>query len=423
MKIPFGLRIHDQRMVDLTEVANGKRCGCRCPDPKCGEELIAKQGPKQVWHFAHKSGAACTGGYESAVHRMAKQMIMERGQVWVPPRRFERDILGPRDDVDGGYSWKESLSFVVCTEGVKTLTECREEERVETRKPDVLALLEGQPIAIEIAYTHFCDEEKLRWLKAQNLTTLEIDVGMTPDIEMSAIRAILEVRLFTSSPFTTWLVHSSDAAAFSQFETAEQQLRTNNAEKDAAFLKEVERKRANRKSIDEFKANIRDIDYWTYKVNRDLTLRIAYSKIRCTLSWHGYIKSAPESLKGATLKLAHKYGGFYNNNYSIWEFRTPEDEAEPLYRKMINFMASALTGPATSSNTSQITHKVGSPRSPTIPEGAARFIAPVFQNEIDDETFKERAAILEFENKVSREEAERMAAKEILTSKVFNSDK
>ncbi len=385
MKIPFGLRIHDQRMVDPTEVANGESCDCCCPDPECGEKLIAKQGQKQVWHFAHKPGANCTGGYESAVHRMAKQMIMERGQVWVPQRRFERDILGPRDDVDGGYSWKESLSFVVCTEGVKTLTECREEERVETRRPDLLALLEGQPVAIEIAYTHFCDEEKLRWLKARNLTTLEIDVGMTPDIEMPAIRAILEARLFTSSPFTTWLVHSSDAEAFSQFETAEQQLKTNNAEKDAAFLKEVERKRANRNSINEFKVSIKDIDYWTFKVNRDLTLRIAYSKIRCTLSWCGYIKSAPESLKGATLKLAHKYGGFYNKNYSIWEFRTPEDEAEPLYRKMIDFMASALTEPEANSNTSQITHKVRSSRSPTIPEGTAKFIVPVFQNEVDDD--------------------------------------
>lgn len=421
MKIPFGLRTTDQCMVDPTEVANGKSCGCCCPE--CGEELIARQGEIQTWHFAHQSNAHCTGGYESAIHRMAKQMIMQRSQVWVPQRRFDRDILGSRDDVDGGYSWKESLSFVVSTEGVKTLSECREEERVETRRPDLLAILEGQPIAIEIAYTHFCDEEKLGWLKARNLTTLEIDVGISPDTEMSDIRAILEVRLFSSTTFTTWLVHSGDSAAFSQLEKAAQQLRMVNAEKDASFLKDVERKRANKKSIDEFKASIKDIDYWTHKINRDLTLRVAYSKIRCTLSWHGNIKSAPESLKDAPLKLARKYGGFYNKRFSIWEYRVPEDKAEPLYRKMIAFMASALTESALPSSTSPTVRKVSAPNSKTAPDQATQFVTPVFQSSVDNETFRERAAILEFENKVSREEAERMAAREILMSKAFGSSK
>jgi len=338
MKIPFGLRIHDQRMVDPTEVTKGQSCGCICPDPNCGKKLIAKQGNINEWHFAHETGSNCAKGYESAIHRMAKQMVMERAQVWVPERRFDREILGQRDDVDGGYSWKELLSSIVCTEGLKTLTYCKEEERVEERRPDLLASLEGRPIAIEIAYTHFCDETKLDWFKARNLTTLEIDVGMPPNIKLADIRLELEARLFSPSYHSTWLIHSGDANGFAQIEAAEKHLRALNADKDTAFLKAVERKRAEKKSKDNFKEKIKDIDCWAYRVNRDLTLQIAYSQIRCTLKWHGYIKSAPESLKQATLKLAHKYGGNFNSTYKIWEFRTPENQAEELYEKLIAFV-------------------------------------------------------------------------------------
>lgn len=376
MKIPFGLRTHDQRMVDPTEVTRGESCGCVCPNPDCGKELIAKQGDENEWHFAHKPGADCApgyAGYESAIHRMAKQMIMERAEVWVPERRFSKEILGPRDDVDGGYCWKESLSVVVCAEGLKALTSCIEEKKIETRRPDLLGSIEGQPIAIEIAYTHFCDEAKLDWLKARNLTTLEIDVGMSPDTEMSDIRPKLEARLFSSSPFTTWLVHSGDAKAYSQIDAAENHLRAFNSERDAAFLKEVERKRAEKKRKNDFKEHIKEIDFWTCKISHDLTLRIAYSQIRCTLKWHGYSKSAPETLKKVTQELAEKNGGTFNKTNFIWEFRTPENRAKKLYSEMIalakKHLEHIMLAPSAHSNSSTQNKRIHQKTKPgSIPE-------------------------------------------------------
>lgn len=415
MKIPFGLRIQDQRMVDPTEVTKGQSCGCICPG--CEKKLIAKQGKINEWHFAHESGAECASGVESALHRMAKQMIIERAQIWVPERRFDREIFGAHDDVDGGYCWKEVLSSVVCTEGLKTLTNCIEEKQVEARRPDILANLEGQPVAIEIANTHFCDEAKLDWLKARNLTTLEIDIGMAPDTETLDIRPKLEARLFSPSAFTTWLVHSSDANAHSEINAAEQHRRTFNADKDAAFLKEVERKRAKKKRSGEFKESIKDIDYWTCKINRDLTLRIAYSQIRCTLKWHGYSPNPPEALRKATNELAERCCGNFNNKYEIWEFRTRDGQAELLFRKMISFMENALVSPKNlpvleKQNTSTLaTTQIK--EWPVIDE-----VVPTFQNEAEEEAFRERAAILEYENSLSRAEAEKIAIKEIMLSKL-----
>lgn len=38
-------------MVEVFEVLRGRDCGCRCPS--CRQGVIARQGEKTVWHFAH----------------------------------------------------------------------------------------------------------------------------------------------------------------------------------------------------------------------------------------------------------------------------------------------------------------------------------------------------------------------------------
>ena len=349
-------------------------------------------------------------------------MVLERSQIWVPERIIQRQIHGSHDDVDGGYCWKESLTVEICASGLKTLTNCVEEKQVETRKPDVLAELDGHPVAIEIANTHFCDEAKLDWLKSRNLTTLEIDVGMSPDIKMADIRLELEVRLFSPSPHSTWLVYSGDENAYAQIIAAENNLRIINADKDAAFLKEVERKRAEKKRKDDFKERIKDIDYWTCKINRDLTLRIAYSQLRCTLKLHGNAQSAPDPLKQAIIKLAKIYDGIFNKAYRIWEFRTPEKKAEELYRKIISFIEETFISPkvASISNSTPPIQKQNNltshhAKKPLVLNEAA---LPIFQDEADEDAYRERAAILEYEHNLSRTDAEKQAIKEILSSKI-----
>ncbi len=328
---------------------------------------------------------------------------------WVPERRFEREFLGLRDDVDGSYSWKKTLSFVVCKDGLKNLTKCIEEKQVEERRPDLLAFLDGQPIAIEIAYTHFCDDAKFNWLRARNLTALEIDVGMPTDIEMPEIRSQLEERLFSSSPFSTWLVHSGDAYAHTQIEIGHNNLLAANAEIDAAFLKAVERKRAEKKRKDEFKQLIKDIDFWERKINRDLTLRIAYSQIRCTLKWHGHSKTLPDTLLNALSSMAKKHGGIFNSKYSTWEFKTSEGKAQALYTKLTGQAEDVLNVKVQPSEQLIISTE----ESQSLPAPWLNGITlPNFQNPADEDSFKERAAILQYANNISQAEAEWIAIRE-----------
>lgn len=88
-KIPFGLRVADEEIVDVCEVPNGSRCGCICPS--CQMPLQAKQGNINQWHFAHDSQHAheqtktvCTYSFYPSVRLMAKQVVGEGFQLDLP---------------------------------------------------------------------------------------------------------------------------------------------------------------------------------------------------------------------------------------------------------------------------------------------------------------------------------------------------
>ncbi len=74
-------------LVHVDEVPNGNDCGCICPH--CKGKLCAKNGgdgEKMIHHFAHLSGADCVGAVESALHKMAKDILLETKCVYLPDR-------------------------------------------------------------------------------------------------------------------------------------------------------------------------------------------------------------------------------------------------------------------------------------------------------------------------------------------------
>ena len=77
----FGLT-SDGRFVSVEDVGRGKACECCCPE--CGEVLIARQGNVRAWHFAHASGSDCQGAAEGALHKAAKQLVLQEKYILVP---------------------------------------------------------------------------------------------------------------------------------------------------------------------------------------------------------------------------------------------------------------------------------------------------------------------------------------------------
>lgn len=87
--IPFGLRLSDQQLVDVSEVERGKNCGCICPS--CKTALISRQGNINEWCFAHvaKGGAdsienKCEFSFWVSVALMAKQIISTVKSIKLP---------------------------------------------------------------------------------------------------------------------------------------------------------------------------------------------------------------------------------------------------------------------------------------------------------------------------------------------------
>ena len=395
MKIPFGLRIDDDRMVGPDLVPNGLGCGCICAE--CGLPLIARQGPIKEWHFAHASSSDCSGAVETAIHYMAKQMIMERQAIYVPARIIERHI--------GGITWQTELKEEVQPEGLVELRECRKETKIDTRQPDISAILpSGLPIAIEVAFSHFCDEEKINWFKNRNLTTLEIDISISKEAKANEVEAILAERLFKSGLRSVLLHHAQEVAVNTALDRQEKNLREHHAEADAAKSAEDAKAREAERRKAGFKERIRDVAEQTYRLTRDITLRIAHSKARVTMKGHGYFKTVPDHFKHMILEAGQTFGGKFNKEYNVWEFWADEDRVFSLYLDLCKFVEVRLQPPPTSKR------PAAQPKT-SISEQSLGVRFNLAEDEV--EFFEERAAIIEFETRCGRQEAEQLAFGEI----------
>ena len=68
-----------------TEVPRGSACGCFCP--VCSSPLVAKQGERLEWHFAHEAGQErpeCLVGAVNLLHRIGVDILRETGEIRLP---------------------------------------------------------------------------------------------------------------------------------------------------------------------------------------------------------------------------------------------------------------------------------------------------------------------------------------------------
>jgi hypothetical protein len=177
------------RFVHVTEVERGLACNCRCV--VCGEVMIARQGDIREHHFAHSSGAEpCVCSYESDLHRFAKRVIVEAGGLVVPVTSAAADALGLED--------RHATAILLACNTID------EEVTIGSLRPDLLAVTtDGVGVAIEIAYSSFCDLLKRQAYKSLQIPALEIDLrAFTPDaFDVAAVKAAI----LQDAEHKTWL--------------------------------------------------------------------------------------------------------------------------------------------------------------------------------------------------------------------------
>ena len=141
-------------LVHVDDVPKGASCGCICPI--CEQPLYARKGSKRAHHFSHAFNHDCKGSDESLIHKMAKEVLLEAGQIMLPPSssKFPSGLV-KLHQVEA-EKWDEHYHI----------------------KPDVVGIMEnGEPLLIEFYYSHIVGKKKQRLIVENNLKCLEVDLA------------------------------------------------------------------------------------------------------------------------------------------------------------------------------------------------------------------------------------------------------
>jgi len=231
VKLPFGMKNGELRHI--SEVDSGLACGCRCA--ACVSRLVARKGDKNTHHFAHYQDEECAHALETALHYAAKIVLQESLKITFP----ELVILELVDGEACGHKRTKSGQATVCDMVIKKIDRVELEKPLNRIIPDVIAYIDGQPVLIEIAVTHFVDEIKEQKIKDLNINTVEIDLSdIDRNIHFDSIRdAVVE-----SISNKKWVFNSSEKFAREQLRLKLQSELKD--ELDKIFLEEQEKKKA-----------------------------------------------------------------------------------------------------------------------------------------------------------------------------------
>ena len=148
-------------LVHIDSVPNGNECECFCPH--CMSELCAKnEGIYKVHHFAHMNGADCVGAIESALHKMAKDVMKEALCIQLPDRLDgSRGELLKLDRIEVEFYDKET-----------------------NLRPDCVGYYGDKVIWIEFKRTHAVDTKKKGKIISAKIDCIELDINeceLNPD--------------------------------------------------------------------------------------------------------------------------------------------------------------------------------------------------------------------------------------------------
>jgi hypothetical protein len=230
VKLPFGLR--EGELLHISEVASGLACACRCA--ACNAKLVAKKGDRNTHHFAHYQEEECPHALETALHYAAKTVLQQSLEIALPELIIHEQVSG---EVSGQKRTKSGRTSV-CDMVVKKIDRVEVEKSLNKIVPDVIAYIDGQPLLIEIAVTHFIDEHKEQKINDIKINTVEIDLS---DVDRSIGIDSIRKAVVDSISNKKWFFHSDEKTIRHQLKLKlESELKQ---ELDAVFRQEQAKKK------------------------------------------------------------------------------------------------------------------------------------------------------------------------------------
>jgi hypothetical protein len=219
MEVQLHYGILQGRLISIEEVPienKGLRCGCVCPG--CGGMLIANlKDDKRRKHFSHyKAECNITYAQQTALHMIAKDILAQEKVFMFPGYSITLD-----DFPKYKAPWRR-LGLPLSMEYRKPYrAECLEvtlEKRVSNFVPDIVVNIQGRRCLIEIAVTHFVDEEKQKKIGETRLPVVEVDLSAF--LGQQITREIIRDALVVQVDNKRWLYNPKreEALAWGQIE-------------------------------------------------------------------------------------------------------------------------------------------------------------------------------------------------------------
>ena len=208
---PFGLLNNDlSKIVHVNEVDAGLNCNCYCP--KCHSKLIAVHGAQKQWHFRHYNVEDCEGSFETAVHYLAKHVLVEKKEMRFPylKVRTSRELWS--------LNTNPIMKETVFERKLVRFDDVEDEVWMDGYIPDIVASLSGIKYLIEIVVTHDVSPDKLEWIRKKNIGNVRVDFSWAGyGINKSIIsQCLYEGRAVIYSPrfnIVEWVHHPHEADA------------------------------------------------------------------------------------------------------------------------------------------------------------------------------------------------------------------
>lgn len=179
VQLQFGLREgHIVGVGELSPDKRGLKCECICP--MCGGTLLARLGTKKQPHFAHYKATDCdiASAQQTALHLLAKELIAEANGMYFPAVTVSRKEVFPFED----YQTREitqrlPMALEYRPAGFHRCSNVILEKKVSDIIPDIILVQGEQRVLVEVAVTHFIDEEKQKKIVGLGLPVLEVDLS------------------------------------------------------------------------------------------------------------------------------------------------------------------------------------------------------------------------------------------------------
>ena len=206
VRLPIGLK--DDQLVHISEVASGLACGCVCPHCHARLKAVNKPGNQQQKHFKHYEAEDCGKGLESALHKLAKQVIIEQKKFTAPA--ISQAIPGIRDDAHRQHTCPP-VQYPQISHHFTTVID--ENTAYDDFKPDITAINEDITLQIEIHVTNKVDADKTQRVRRQGEYMVEVDLCQFANDDRVDIERV-KAAVIEQTQHKHWISHPQARACY-----------------------------------------------------------------------------------------------------------------------------------------------------------------------------------------------------------------